>query len=173
MLRAHISSCQNSFDANNLGLISQGAIVMPDEDDFTINEPQDVLDDTFPMADSDITAGDSGVLVTRQSDPNLLRITRDGSSLKIGFNRDDIPDEVCIAGYRGQILQTLDEHPECGRLTFDVRKIKMLPSGMLGLLASVKKRGREVEILNPSKEILEALRVTRLITLFTVRHTNP
>ena len=92
--------------------------------------------------------------------------------MTIGFNRADIPDEVCIAGYRDQVLRTLDEHPDCRRLTFDVTQIKMLPSGMLGLLATVKKRGREVEILNPSKDVHEALRVTRLITLFTIRHAK-
>lgn len=146
---------------------------MPDDDDFTINDPQNVLDETPSMSNADIAAGDSGVLVTQPADPNLLRITREGSILTIGFNRADVPDEVSIASYRNQVLHSLDEYPDCRRLTFDVTQIKMLPSGMLGLLASVKKRGREVEILNPSKDIQEALRVTRLNTLFKIRHASP
>jgi hypothetical protein len=145
---------------------------MPDDDDFTINDPQHVFDDTGAMSDGEITAGDSGVLVAQPADPNLLKITRDGDSLTIGFTCGDIPDEVCIAGYRDQVLHALDEHPDCGRLTFDVTQIKMLPSGMLGLLATVKKRGREVDILNPSKDIQEVLRVTRLNTLFKIRHAK-
>jgi anti-sigma B factor antagonist len=172
MLRAHISSHRKSIDAEDLGLMSQRVIPMPDDDDFTINDQQHVFDETPSTFDDEITAGDSGVLVTQPADPNLLRITRDGGTLTVGFARADIPDEVSIASYRDQVLHTLDEHPDCRRLTFDVTQIRMLPSGMLGLLATVKKRGREVEILNPSKDVQEALRVTRLITLFKVRHAK-
>jgi hypothetical protein len=172
MLRAHISSHRKSFDAENLSLMSQRVIPMPDDDDFTINDADQNLDEMHSMSEADIAAGDSGVLVTQPPDPNLLRITRDGSTLTVGFSRTDIPDEVCIAGYRDQVVHALDEHPDCRRLTFDVTQIRMLPSGMLGLLATVKKRGREVEILNPSKDVQEALRVTRLITLFKVRHAK-
>jgi hypothetical protein len=40
---------------------------------------------------------------------------------------------------------------------------------MLGLLASLKKRVEHIEVLNPSVDIQEALRVTRLNTLLKVR----
>jgi hypothetical protein len=172
MLRAQITSHRKSFDAENLSLMSQRVIPMPDDDDFTVNDPDQNLDEMHSMTEADIAAGDSGVLVTQPPDPNLLRITRDGSTLTVGFSRTDIPDEVCIASYRDQVVHALDEHPDCRRLTFDVTQIRMLPSGMLGLLATVKKRGREVEILNPSKDVQEALRVTRLITLFKIRHAK-
>ncbi len=84
----------------------------------------------FPEGDS----GHSDSLPA--ADPNLLKITRTGDAIVIGFNRQDVPDEVCIASYREQLLQLLAAHPDCQVLTFDLTGVKLLPSGMLGLLAS-------------------------------------
>jgi len=142
---------------------------MPDDEDFTINDPQHVLDGSPATGDTAVPDGDSGVLVTQPADPNLLKITTHGTAITIGFNRVDIPDEVCIAGYRDQVFQLLDKHPDCKTLTFDVTGIKLMPSGMLGLLASLKKRVSDIEVLNPSRDVREALRVTRLNTLFKIR----
>jgi anti-sigma B factor antagonist len=144
---------------------------MPDDEDFTINDPQHVLDGTNAAGVDDVPDGDSGVLQTQPADPNLLRITRDGASITIGFNRLDVPDEVCIAGYRQQVFDLLDQNPDCKLLTFDVTGIHLLPSGMLGLLASLKKRVPNIEVLNPARDVREALRVTRLNTLFKIRET--
>jgi anti-sigma B factor antagonist len=144
---------------------------MPDDEDFTINDPQHVLDGTNAAGEDDVPSGDSGVLVSQPTDPNLLKITRDGTSITIGFNRLDVPDEVCIAGYRQQVFDLLERNPDCTLLTFDVTGIHLLPSGMLGLLASLKKRVGNIEILNPARDVREALRVTRLNTLFKIRET--
>src|SRR5579871_6332201 len=140
---------------------------MPDNDDedFTIQDPQHVLDSTPMPGDLAVPEGDSGILEKGPADPNLLNISRHGSSIVIGFNGVDVPDEVCIAGYRTQVTELLDQHPDCKVLTFDVTGVKLLPSGMLGLLASLKKRVEQIEVLNPSIDIQEALRVTRLNTL--------
>jgi hypothetical protein len=142
---------------------------MPDDEDFTVNDPQNVLEGTPATGDTPIPDGDSGVLLIQPSDPSLLRITCHGPSITIGFSRVDIPDEVCIAGYRDQIFHLLNQHPECKSLTFDVTGIKLMPSGMLGLLASLKKRVGDIEVLNPARDVREALRVTRLNTLFKIR----
>jgi hypothetical protein len=143
---------------------------MPDnEEDFTIHDPQHVLDGA--EGEDAVPEGDSGILATQPADPNLLKITRNGDTIVIGFNGVTVPDEVCIAGYRTQVTELLDQRPECKVLTFDVTGLKLLPSGMLGLLASLKKRVREIEVLNPSKDIQEALRVTRLNTLLKIRES--
>src|SRR5689334_3370619 len=139
---------------------------MPDDEDFTIQDPQHVLDGPGDMA---VPEGDSGILVKGPADPNLLRISREGDTITIGFNGVDVPDEVCIASYRAQVNELLEKHPGCKVLTFDVTGLKLLPSGMLGLLASLKKRVELIEVLNPSVDIQEALRVTRLNTLLKVR----
>jgi len=133
---------------------------MPDEDDFVLGEPE-------PTADGDLE-DDSGVLVKVPHDPNLLTFVRDGSRVIVGFNSKDVPDEVCVAGYREQLLKIVQESG-CSTLTFDLTGIRIIPSGMLGLLVTMKNRGQAIEILNPSAEIQEVLRVTRLLSLFTIR----
>jgi hypothetical protein len=150
-------------------LVETGDAMPDDDEDFTINDPQHVLEEA--PGETEIPTGDSGVLATQPTDPNLLRIDRNGDAIVIGFNRVDIPDEVCIAGYREQLFQLLDRNPDCKALTFDVTGIKLLPSGMLGLLASLKKRVGNIEVLNPSRDVYEALRVTRLTTLLKIRNT--
>jgi len=106
---------------------------MPDdEDDFTIHDPQHVLEGPPTPGENPVPEGDSGILAAKPADPNLLSITRQGNSIVIGFNGVDVPDEVCIAGYRTQVAELLDNHPDCKVLTFDVTGVKLLPSGMLG-----------------------------------------
>lgn len=141
---------------------------MADDEDFTIQDPQHVLEGPLKGGDG-VPQGDSDIMTLPPPDPNLLKITRDGDSLVIGFNRTDVPDEVCIAGYREQLMKLLETHIDCKVITFDVTGVKMLPSGMLGLLASLKKRIRDIEVLNPSKDVAEALRVTKLNTLLKIR----
>lgn len=133
---------------------------MPDEDDFVLGEPE-------PLTNGALE-DDSDVLVAGSLDPNLLTFVRDGSRVIVGFNSKDVPDEVCVAGYRDQLLKVVQESA-CKVLTFDLTGIKILPSGMLGLLVTLRNRGQAVELLNPSVDIQEVLRVTRLLTLFSIR----
>jgi|GEM_PF-3119064 uncharacterized protein YrrD len=88
-----------------------------------------------------------------------LKITRDGSSIVVGFNTRDIPDDLCIAGYHKQLLELLAENEDCTKLTFDVKDIKFLPSSMLGLLASLRKKVGNLVILHPSHAACEALKI--------------
>jgi hypothetical protein len=143
---------------------------MPD-DDFAIHDPEQVLEGTPSTGDVPVPEGDSGILVTQPTDPHLLKVSRQGSSITIAFNGVDVPDEVCIAGYRVQVAKLLDQYPDCNVLTFDLTGLKLLPSGMLGLLASLHKRVHQIEVLNPSKDIQEALRVTKLNTLVKIRQS--
>ena len=133
---------------------------MPEEDDFVVGEPE--------ASTGGALEDDSGVLVAGSVDPNLLTFVHDGSRVIVGFNSKEVPDEVCVAAYRNQLLKIVEES-NCNVLTFDLTGIKILPSGMLGLLVTMKNRGQKIELLNPSIDILEVLRVTRLSTLFSIR----
>jgi anti-sigma B factor antagonist len=122
----------------------------------------DILDDDFDISDSD-----SGILSTQAANPGLLRITHDGSKMKIGFPGSELLDEFCLSNYRDQIFQSLQELT-CDTLQFDLTNLILIPSGMLGLMASVKKRGYNVELVNPSDAIREVLSVTRMDSVFTI-----
>ena len=134
---------------------------MPDDDDdFVLGKPE--------ASEEDSSDGDSGILAASNADPNLLTFVRDGQRAIVGFNSKSVPDELCIAAYRNQLLKYVQD-ADCKVLAFELSGIKILPSGMLGLLVTLKKRGIEVELLNPVADIVEVLRITRLAPMFTVR----
>lgn len=135
--------------------------MVDNDDDFVLGEPE-----AGPPGSQ--TESDSGVLVAGPADPNLLNLVRDGERVIVGFNSNDVPDEVCVAAYRAQLLKFVQES-DCKVLTFDCSGVKILPSGMLGLLVTLKKRGIEIELLNPIPDIVEVLRITKLNSLFTVK----
>ena len=51
---------------------------------------------------------------------------------------------------------------------FDLTGVRLVPSGLLGLLASLKKLGIEVHLYNPSNDVREVLEITRLDKLFKI-----
>lgn len=138
---------------------------MPEEDDDDF-----VLGDSQP-GDNDSTDDDSGILVSSSADPGALNFVRQGRRAVVGFNSLAIPDEMCIANYRQQLLTYIQE-ANCDVMAFELAGIKMLPSGMLGLLVTLQKRGVQIELLNPIPDIVEVLRITRLDSLLTVRRTT-
>ena len=123
-------------------------------------------DDNVLFGDSDddfgeVADGDSGILAFRVESSNLLTITEDGNSLVVAFKSTDVPDDVHIAEYRVQLYEQL-KSSECTIVRFDLTGIHYLPSGLLGLLISVKHRGLDVEVANASTIIRESLAETRL-----------
>ena len=134
-------------------------------DDLRIGA-NDVLDDEFGIPDSD-----SGILATQAADFGLLRITCDGSKMTIGFPGTDLFDDFCLSNYREQIFQSLNDLT-CDTLQFDLTNLVLIPSGMLGLMASVKKRSYNVELVNPSEAVREVLSVTRMDSVFTISESH-
>ncbi|MDP1798663.1 MAG: STAS domain-containing protein [Planctomycetaceae bacterium] len=100
--------------------------------------------------------------------PGVLRVYQTGPLTVVGFAGQDVPDEVCIAGYRDQLFKLIEEH-HCTVLAFDLTGVVLVPSGMLGVLISLRKRLERVELYNPSKDVLEVLEMTKLISLFEIR----
>ncbi|MBS0262743.1 MAG: hypothetical protein JSS02_12385, partial [Planctomycetes bacterium] len=101
--------------------------MMPDDDDFVIGDGDVGAD---PAGDED-----SGIGMNTVTDPTLLTLVQDGKRVIVGFNSTAVPDEVCVAAYRDQLLAYVQEH-ECTSMAFNLAGVKMLPSGMLGLLVS-------------------------------------
>ena len=63
------------------------------------------------------------------------------------------------------------EH-SCEVLGFDLTGVKLVPSGMLGMLASLGRLGVEVYLFNPSDEIREVLAITRLDTVLQIQKVD-
>ena len=134
---------------------------MPDDDDF-------VLGGSEPSAEEASSDEDSGILAVSNADPTLLTFVLDGRRAVVGFNSRSVPDELCVAAYRNQLFKYVQDYG-CQVLAFELKGIKILPSGMLGLLVTLKKRGLVIELLNPVADIVEVLRITRLAPMFTIQ----
>jgi anti-sigma B factor antagonist len=113
-------------------------------------------------------AHDSSISTAHGGDPGVLKIYQTGKLTVVGFGGEDVPDEVCIAGYRDQLHKLLDDH-QCQVLAFDLSGVKLVPSGMLGVLTTLRKRVQRLEIYNASENVREVLKITNLIKLFDLR----
>lgn len=105
------------------------------------------------------------------ANPNVLKIYQTGELTVVGFGGKDVPDEVCIAEYRQQLLDLIAEHG-VKTMAFDLSGVQLVPSGMLGVLSTIAKRVEKVEIYNPSVDVREVLRMTKLERLFEIKEVQ-
>ena len=114
------------------------------------------------------TSGDSALKMSELKDPNVLKIYQTGELTVVGFGGQDVPDEVCIAAYRDQLFQLVKEN-NCKVLAFDLTGVTLIPSGMLGVLTSLRTKVQRLELYNPSVDVREVLHMTRLESLFDIK----
>jgi hypothetical protein len=67
------------------------------------------------------------------------------------------------------VIYELIESSSCRELTFDLTGVTAVPSGFLGVMASVLKKGVAVSVKNPSREVSEVLALTNFDRLVKVR----
>ena len=105
------------------------------------------------------------------ADPNVLRVYQTGELTVVGFGGKDVPDEVCIAAYRQQLFDVVEQYGT-KVLAFDLSGVVLVPSGMLGVLSSLRQRVERLEIFNASPDVREVLRMTRLERLFDIKEVQ-
>lgn len=113
-------------------------------------------------------SGDSSLKMGELKDPNVLKIYQTGELTVVGFGGQDVPDEVCIAAYRDQLFQLVAQN-QCKVLAFDLTGVTLIPSGMLGVLTSLRSKVSRLELYNPSTDVREVLHMTRLENLFDIK----
>jgi anti-sigma B factor antagonist len=119
----------------------------------------------------DPTSGDSSLNLGDLKDPNVLKVYKTGELTVVGFGGQDVPDEVCIAIYRDQLFKMVEEN-HCKVLAFDLTGVTLVPSGMLGVLTSLRSKVDRIELYNPSVDVREVLHMTRLETLFDIKDVS-
>lgn len=122
------------------------------------------------MGDSIHDDSDMGLPSSRQRkpklpDPGVLQVYQTGPVTVVGFGGEDVPDEVCIAAYREQLVELIKQE-RCSTLAFDLTGVRLIPSGMLGVLVTLRKLVDRVELFNPSEDVRDVLRLTNLECLF-------
>jgi anti-sigma B factor antagonist len=98
---------------------------------------------------------------------DVLRVYETGHLTVVGFGGAAALDQVDIHECRDQILDLVNLH-DCKVLAFDLTDVTYIPSGMLGLLASLTRQGIEVHLYNISQDVRDVLEVSRLGQLFTI-----
>lgn len=100
-------------------------------------------------------------------EPEVLEIYETGPVTVVGFGGRKIIQELNLAPLHDEILQLVETH-NCRELAFDLTGVQFVPSGLLGILASLQKKGIKVHIYNPSDDIRDVFRTTRLDTVVEV-----
>ncbi len=96
-----------------------------------------------------------------------LQIIERGPRTVIGFGGADLPPEHVLGQYLSDIIELI-ETSGCTELCFDLAGVTAIPSGFLGVLASVLKQGIAVSVKNPSQEVREVLALTNFDRLIKV-----
>ena len=99
---------------------------------------------------------------------DVLQIYKTGKLSVVGFGGVDVPDEYCISGHI-QDLEDLIEKHGCEILAFDLTGVRFIPSGMLGVLCSLRDRhGVHIQLFNASDDVREAVQVAKLDQMFSL-----
>lgn len=94
-----------------------------------------------------------------------LEVYEAGELTVIGFGGHEILDRLSLAECRDELLHLIQQN-ECKTLAFDLTGIRLIPSGMLGMLCSFCRQGIDVHLYNPSQDVREVLEITKLDSLF-------
>jgi anti-sigma B factor antagonist len=117
-------------------------------------------------------SGDPKVLPRVQDNmPNRLRVVKTGRHCIFGFDAVDWPPEHVVSQYLDQITALIRES-DCSELSFDMKEMRSVPSGFLGLIASIRKQGVQVSLQNACREVREVLALANLDRFIQVRETD-
>ena len=105
-------------------------------------------------------------------EPQILSVYKTGPLTVVGFGGQEVLDQVNIAACRHEIMELVQKH-KTETLAFDMTGVKLVPSGLLGLLASLRNHGVKIQIYNPSEDVLEVLQVTHLDQVLEVLEVKP
>src|SRR5882724_9813744 len=100
---------------------------------------------------------------------NIFEVYQTGELTVVGFGGREILDQIDLSACRSEIIGLVEKH-NCKTLAFDLSGVKLIPSGMLGLLASLRRMNIAVHLYNPSPDIAEVLQITRLNEVLPIHY---
>lgn len=108
------------------------------------------------------------------TEDGLLKVYSVGPVTVLGFAGRDVPSEFNVAHYRAAITDLLKAN-KSSTVAFDVTGVRLVPSGMLGLLVSLTRipdLPLVVQIFNPSADVREVLAITKLNRMIEIHEVN-
>lgn len=102
---------------------------------------------------------------------DILQVYQSGELTVVGFGGREILDQIDLTRCRAEIVALVEKN-KCKTLAFDLAGVSLIPSGMLGLLASLRRMNIEVHLYNPSADIADVLQVTRLNEVMPIHYVD-
>ncbi|MDP1796121.1 MAG: STAS domain-containing protein [Planctomycetaceae bacterium] len=90
-----------------------------------------------------------------------LEVYEAGPLTVVGFGGREVLDHINVAECRDELISLIREH-QCESLAVDLTGVRLIPSGLLGLLASIHKLGVDLHLYNACDDIREVLEITKL-----------
>lgn len=108
------------------------------------------------------------------TDDGLLRVYNAGRVTVLGFGGQDVPSEFNAAHYRAAITDLVRAN-ESSTVAFDLTGVRLVPSGMLGLLVSLTRIPTlplTIQVFNPSQDVREVLAITKLNRMIEIHEVE-
>jgi anti-anti-sigma factor len=101
----------------------------------------------------------------------ILEVYQTGPTTVVGFGGRDVLGDVNIAACREELLALIRDQG-CSVVAVDLTGVKLLPSGLLGVLASLRNNDVDVHLYNPSEDVREVLQITGLDQLMPIHEVE-
>jgi len=79
----------------------------------------------------------------------------------LGFGGHEVLDHIDPQRCRDEIAGII-ENANCKTLAFDLTGVTFVPSGLLGLLASLRQFEVEIYLFNPNEDVRDVLEISKL-----------
>ena len=96
-----------------------------------------------------------------------MEVYQAGELTGIGFGGREILAPVNFAEWYDEVMDLIRDN-NCQTFVVDLTGVRLIPSGLLGLLMSVYRLKVAVLLFNASKDIREVLEITKLDRLFSL-----
>ena len=101
----------------------------------------------------------------------ILEVYATGELTVVGFHGVDMIEGMNISQIKDELVELLKAN-QCKVLAFDMTGVKLIPSGMIGLLANLRKKGLDVHLYNPSRDIQDVMQITKLNELLHIHEID-
>ena len=98
---------------------------------------------------------------------DILQVLAAGPTTIVSFGTKDLLEDINVAECRDELLD-LVQKSRTEIICFELSRVRLIPSGMLGLLASLRQMDLEVRVLNPSPDVREVLSITNFDRLIAI-----
>ncbi|MEX0718427.1 MAG: STAS domain-containing protein [Planctomycetaceae bacterium] len=105
------------------------------------------------------------------NEERIIKVYQAGELTVVGFDGRDVLDDVNVATFKTEIADVVRDN-DCRVLAVDLTGVKLVPSGLLGLLASLRELVSEVHLYNPSPDVREVLEITRLDQIMPIHEVE-